>query len=72
MGITFQITDVRRPLISASRLRKKGYDVLLTAQPKLVNRQTGERIPLVEDNGLFVLNIWAPASEVSGFARPGK
>ena len=46
--------------------------MLLTEQPKLVNKQTGEIIPLVEKDGLFILNMWIPAEEMSGFARPGK
>ena len=70
-AVMFQVTDVRRPLLSANRLRQKGYDVLLTSNPKLVNTKTGEVIELIEKNGLFLLNMWVKKDTVGDFPRPG-
>ena len=68
-GVVFQITDVKRFLISVRRLREKGYSVILDEKPRILHKSTGEVIPLIEENGMFLIEAWFKAS---GFTRQGK
>ena len=70
-GITFQVTDVRRALVSARRLREKGNNVILDEKPRIINKATGKVIPLTVKDGMFLLDIWVRESETGPvFGRP--
>ena len=68
-----KVGDVGRTLISVSKLSESGYDAILTHwRPRLVNRKTGEIIPLLRVGGMYILRmwVWVPRAEESGF--PGQ
>ena len=70
-GITFQVTNVSRPLLSVSKLKAKGYGVYMDDKPRIENRATKEVMALKEENGLYILEVFIK-NEHMGFARPGK
>ena len=67
MDIGFQVTDVRKPLLSVRRLCEQGNVVQFGEDSRssfVMNVQSGERIPL-ERRG----NSWVIPSQ---FAQPGR
>jgi hypothetical protein len=81
-GITFQVTDVSKPLASVSRILDKGNRVVFSRGPEgsyIENTETGEWFPLKEERGTFVLDVEWLEPEVnqlsthraSGFPRQG-
>ena len=82
-GITFQVTDVSKPLASVSRILDKGNRVVFSRGPEgsyIENNETGEWFQLKEERGTFVLEVdWLEPeaiqegeSRASGFPRQGK
>lgn len=81
-AIQFQVTGVNKPLASVSRILDQGNSVLFTrdgAGSCIINGTTGARIPIREENRVFVLDVefFEPSSDESGeqsgtspFARP--
>ena len=72
-AMRFQITNVKKPLATVSRIIQAGHKAVFDADGSyLQNKSTGEIIPLREKNGLFVLDakIFKPGVE-SGFQGPG-
>ena len=77
--ITFQVTDVAKPLASVSRILDKGNTVVFSRTKGgsyILNEKTGGKIPLVEEKGTFVMNVeyFQPEGaeaqgEMSGFTR---
>ena len=84
--MTFQAAQVRKPLLAASSMTRKGNmlvfckdtpcvipasDPVVQDIERLV-RKAASRIPMSERNGVFVMNTWdAVAEPVSaGFSRP--
>ena len=68
--ITFQVADVHKPLLSVSRLADNGYQCVLgDKNGHLEDVHTGEKIPLIRRDNLYVMKAWLRAS--SGFARQG-
>ena len=77
--ITFQVTDVAKPLASVSRILDKGNTVVFSRTKGgsyILNEKTGGKIPLVEEKGTFVMNVeyFQPEEaeaqgEMSGFTR---
>jgi hypothetical protein len=73
--ITFQVTEVGKPLASVSRILDKGNTVVFSRGKDgsfILNEKTGGKIPLVEDKGTFVMNVefYQPEGELPG-AEPG-
>ena len=71
-SITFQVTDVGKPLASVSRILDKGNSVVFT-------RNGGgsyiiEKIPITEERGTFVMDVefLEPASNERDFPRQGR
>ena len=82
-GITFQVTDVSKPLASVSRILDKGNRVVFSRGPEgsyIENTGTGEWFQLKEERGTFVLEVdWLEPEanqegerRASGFTRQGK
>jgi hypothetical protein len=72
--ITFQVTDVSKPLASVSRILDKGNTIVFSRTGKgsyILIEQSGEMIPILEEKGTFVVEceFLEPAS---GFTRQGK
>jgi hypothetical protein len=58
VGIKFQVTDVRKPLLAVRRLVEKGCTVTLAngeGESYIMNRETRVRIPVVKKGGSFVI-----------------
>ena len=73
-SITFQVTGVSKPLASVSRILDKGNTVVFSRAGEgsfIRNESTGEKIPIVEEKGTFVVDVefMEPASD---FTRPGQ
>ena len=65
-GLTAQVCDVNKPLMSVSKLVAAGHTVSFAPSGSYVtNDSTGESIELVERNGMYMLNLWVPASSSS-------
>ena len=82
-SITFQVTDVSKPLASVSRILDKGNRVVFSRGPEgsyIENLKTGEWAPLKEERGTFVLEVdWlepevsqGDAVQAPGFRGQGK
>ena len=56
MNTTWEVADVRKPLISASRLHERGHKLVLDEKPR-IQCKNGETIPL-ETRGLFAARLW--------------
>lgn len=81
-GITFQVTDVAKPLAAVSRILDKGNRVVFNRGAEgsyIENVSTGEWMPLKEEKGTFVLEVDFLQPEeameeqaAAGFARRGE
>ena len=85
-AITFQVTDVSKPLAAISRLLDKGNTVVLSRRPGgsyVENDFTKERFEVQERGGTFGIDVemFEPMADVSaivpnalapGFTRPGR
>ena len=57
-SINFQIADVHKPLLCISRIADLGFDCILGKEGGyLADRVSGERIPLVRRENLYVLKV---------------
>ena len=73
----FQVTDVGKPLASVSKTLDKGNTVVFSRKQGgsyIVNNCTGQKIPLTEEKGTFVMDVeyLEPDETVEGFTRQGK
>ena len=60
-GITAQVCDVNKPLLSVAKLVKAGNTVVFSAEGSYVEDDaTRERIWLQESGGMFMLKLWVP------------
>jgi len=73
MGITIQISDIDRTLLSVSELTAAGNDVNLREDHgEIVNRKTGKVIRFPRRGGVYVLQMWMKVDEkASDFPRQG-
>jgi len=56
---TWQVANVRRPLMSVSKMTKAGNDVRFNdSQPHIHNVKTGERTKLRKEGNIFVVDLW--------------
>ena len=57
--ITFQCADIHKPLLSVSRCADLGFDCVLESDDgKLLDKVTGEAIPLHRRGNLYVMRAW--------------
>ena len=60
-GVTAQVCDVNKPLLSVSRLVKAGNTVVFGADGAYVeDNATQERMWLHESGGMYMLKLWVP------------
>ena len=76
-SITFQVTDVGKPLASVSRILDKGNTVVFTRNSGgsyIVNEKTREKIAIKEEKGTFVIDVefLEPAPNEQDFPRQGR
>ena len=68
-GITIQVADVHKPLLSLSRCADMGYQSVLGKRAGcLVDTMTGEILPLTRQGNLYTLRVWIKANP---FVRQG-
>jgi hypothetical protein len=71
VGITFQVTDVKKPLLAVRRLVEKGNKVVLSAnegESYIQNLATKVKIPVKKKGGSFVIEAKF-VKKAEGFAR---
>ena len=62
-GVTAQVCDVHRPLMSVKRVCKNGNRVVFDDEGSYVeNKATGEKIKVLEEDGEYVLDVWVNTS----------
>ena len=59
MNTTWEDADVRKPLISASRLLERGHKLVLDEKPR-IQCKNGETIALERTGSLFAVRLWIP------------
>ena len=70
-GITFQVTDVHKPLMSVGAMCDAGYECLLSKRGGFIrDEETGEMIPLQRKGNLYVLRAWVRTAEGTPFGGP--
>jgi len=58
-SIVFQVADVHKPLLSISGCADMGFDCYLGDKGgHLLDKQTGERIPLERRDSLYIMRAW--------------
>lgn len=76
LALTFQVTDVRKPLLAVRRLTEKGNKVVLSGDGEesyVYNAENNLKIPIVKKGGSFVIEARFTkklVEQTSGFARP--
>ena len=71
--IPFQVADVHKPLLSISRVADLVFDCMLGKHGgMLVDTVTGERIPLIRRDNLYVMKAWVrqDLNDVKPFGGP--
>ena len=69
--ITFQCADIHKPLLSVSRCADLGFSCVLEADGgKLVDKVTGEIIPLHRRGNLYVMRAWIRQDKTVSPASP--
>ena len=67
MNTTWEVADVRKPLISASRLLREEVTSLYLDEKPRIQCKNGDTIPLERTRSLFAVRLWIP----KGFHRQG-
>ena len=63
-SILFQIAAINKPLVSVSKLIDEGYEVIFTlAESYILHRETGKRILLKRERGVFIIDAYASPTE---------
>ena len=74
IGLKFQVTDVRKPLLSVRRLTDKGNTVQFSEEPGecyILNKATGKKIPMERRGAPFIIKAnFVKAAGCQGFPRP--
>ena len=56
---TWQVADVRRPLMSVSRMAAAGNEIILNGHnPRVINKKTNEVTHLRREGNVYVLDLW--------------
>ena len=67
--IVFQIADRHKPLLSVSRVTDAGYECRLGKNGgALIDLTSGEQIPIMRRNNLYILKAWVK-SDTTPFGR---
>ena len=59
MNTTWEVADVRKPLISASRLLERGHKLVLDEQPR-IQCKNGDTNTLERTGSLVAVRLWIP------------
>ena len=73
IGLTFQVTDVKKPLLAVRRLVEKGNKVVLSGvngESYIQNEQSKVKVPVKKKGGSFVIEAHFVKEISPGFARP--
>ena len=73
IGLTFQVTDVKKPLLAVRRLVEKGNKVVLSGvegESYILNEATKVKVPVKKKGGSFVIEAHFVKEIAPGFARP--
>ena len=69
-AIKAQVCDVNKALLSVSRMVQAGNTVVFSKSGSYVeDEQTGERIPLREQGGMYMLKLWVKSPGFTGQAE---
>ena len=72
-GITAQICDVHRPLMSVKRMCKSGHRVVFDDEGSYIeSKQTGEKLRIIEEDGEYLLDVWVKAKETNSATFGGQ
>ena len=66
LNTTWEVADVRKPVISASRLLERGHKLVLDEKLRMMCKN-GDTIPFERTGSLFAVRLWIP----KGFHRQG-
>ena len=67
--ITAQVCDVNKALLSVKKVVDADNKVVFDAAGSYIeDKQTGERMWLREENGMYMLRMWVPRQVFSGRA----
>jgi hypothetical protein len=72
IGLRFQVTDVKKPLLAVRRLVDWGMVVSLGPEPNqnyILNVQTGRKIAMEKKGGAFVIKAHFVKEVEAGFTR---
>ena len=70
-GITFQVADVHKPLLSISCCADIGFDCFLgQSGGQLRDRATGELIPLERHGSLYTVRMWVRQDPAARPSQP--
>ena len=68
-AIVFQVSNVHKPLLSVGSMAGAGLDCILSKEGGVMrDRDSGEDIPLIRKENLYVLRAWVKSAE-SAFGR---
>ena len=73
VGLRFQVTDVKKPLLAVRRLVERGNIVSFGAEPSqnyILHIESGRRIAMEKKGGSFVIKAEFVMDPESGFIRP--
>ena len=59
MNTTWEVADVRMPVISASRLLERGHKLVLDEKPR-IQYKNEDTVPLERTGSLFAVRLWIP------------
>ena len=71
IGLVFQVTDVKKPLLAVRRLVEKGNKVVLSGvegESFILNEATKVKVPVKKKGGSFVIEAHFVKEVVPGFA----
>ena len=65
--VTAQVCDVNKSLLNVRKVTKAGHRVIFDdGFGYIEDKATGERMYMVDKEGLYVLKLWVPAGGFSG------
>ena len=66
--ITAQVCDVNKGLLSVRRMVQQGNHVVFDARGSYIeDSKTGDKMHLVERNGMYMLKLWTKVEPSKGF-----
>ena len=73
-GVTAQVCDVHRPLMSVKKMCKSGHRVIFDEEGSYVeNKESGEQLRILEEDGEYLLDVWIKTKgEEPTFGGQGK